>query len=150
MIRENEKTRLWLFVALLVLGGAFVVMICISPGGIEWRALITIVPIIIAAAAGVAVEIKKIRRTEYKVQAIPLRMELGGNVQSTKIKDMINVSFCAVFVFADGTTHKVYFHSSKVKKMLMQCGNRSVELYYKELNGSYWLTKVEPFGGKGI
>jgi len=145
MFRVNEDGRFWLFLVLLVCCISFIPFIIMSPGGASFRILgflITLIAIIAASGAGIVMEWKKIKKPEQKAQAefLEIGTHSDGDLQSTNIKDMMNVTTCATFKFAGGTMHKLHFHSSKLEKMLPNHKNTSIEIYYKEFNGKYWLT----------
>ena len=146
MFRVNEDGRFWLFLVLLVSCVSFIPLIVMSPGGLaSFRILgflITLIAIVAASGAGIIAEWKKIKRPEQKAQVefLEIGTHSDGDIQSTNIKDMMNVTTCATFKFADETTHKLHFHSSKLEKLLPKYKNTSIEIYYKEFKGKYWLT----------
>ena len=139
MYRVYEKGRLWLFIVLLLCGCFFIPLIIIAPGGVDLGFLITIIVITAASVTGIILEAKKIKVPEEKTQAMLVETGFGGDLQSTNIKDMINVTFCATFEFPNGTTNVLHFHSSKLNKMLLSYKDTNLEIYYKEVKEKYWL-----------
>ena len=146
MFRVNEDGRFWLSILLLVCCVSFIPLVMISPGGIMVGFIITLISFAAISVTSIIAEWKKIKRPEQTAQAefIEIGTHLDGDLKSANLKDiMMNTTTCATFKFADETTHKLHFHSSKLGKLLANYENESVQIYYKEHNGKYWLTGFE-------
>jgi len=156
MFRVNEDGRFWLFVLAVASCVAFIPFIVMSPGGIMIGFLITVIVVAVASTAGAVSELKKIKRPEQKTWAkiMEIGVSVGDDMQGADMKDMINLAnYAANYAkaeFADETTHKLYFHSSKLKKILPEYKNKNVKLYYKEHNEKYWFVGFGSTGENNI
>ena len=154
MHKINYKIRFWWFGIFLASCGYLIPLfivdkdIIVRAAGKEGYILFFVAMAAgsLISIAGIIMELRRNMKPEQKVLAtFSQRPNIGfeDGLDSPNFIDTATGTFCATFYLADGKVRNMHFRYKKNKKILLKYNNKKLEVYYKEVNGKYWLTKFD-------